>query len=132
MQPWSRLVPRNHIQWHCQHSRRPSDRRDQHRHVVPIAGLDPSDHSKSSGRWHRDDHSAERRRHVIREQICNRHVRPNINNVNYLVQGNVRNAPGFVSFNGAALGGCNILTYNAAGALTDIASGCHVMIFRMP
>ena len=57
---------------------------------------------------------------------------PNINNGNYLVQGNVRNAAGFVSFNGTTLGGCNILTYNAAGALTDIASGCHVMIFRMP
>ena len=57
---------------------------------------------------------------------------PNINNTNYLVQGNVRNAAGFVSFNGTVLGGCNILTYNAAGALTDIASGCHVMIFRMP
>ena len=57
---------------------------------------------------------------------------PNINNVNYLVQGNVRNAAGFVSFNGTALGGCNILTDNAAGALTDIASGFHVMTLRMP
>ena len=42
------------------------------------------------------------------------------------------NAAGFVSFNGATVGGCNILTYNATGALTDIALGCHVMIFRMP
>jgi hypothetical protein len=57
---------------------------------------------------------------------------PSINNLNYLVQGNVRNAAGYVSFNGTTVGGCNILTYNASGAAADIPSGCHVMIFRMP
>ena len=55
---------------------------------------------------------------------------PNISNVNYLVQGNVRNAAGYVSFNGTTVSGCNILTYNAAGVLADLA--CHFMIFRMP
>ena len=49
----------------------------------------------------------------------------------YIVQGNVRNAPGCVSFNSTGTGGCTILTYNAAGAATDISSGCHVMIFRV-
>ena len=48
----------------------------------------------------------------------------------YIVQGNVRNAPGYVSFNSTGIGGCTILTYNAAGAATDTASGCHFMIFR--
>ena len=56
---------------------------------------------------------------------------PSIGTVNYIVQGNVRNAPGYVSFNGTAATGRNILTYNAAGAATDISSGCHVMIFRV-
>ena len=55
---------------------------------------------------------------------------PNINNFNYIVQGNVRNAAGYVSFNGTTVSGCNILTYNAAGVLADLA--CHFMIFRMP
>ena len=55
---------------------------------------------------------------------------PNINNFNYIVQGNVRNAAGYVSFNGTTVSGCNILTYNAAGVLVDLA--CHFMIFRMP
>ena len=49
----------------------------------------------------------------------------------YLVQGNTRNAPGFVSFNGTGTSSCNILTYNTAGALADFSSGCHVMIYRM-
>ena len=57
---------------------------------------------------------------------------PSASNVNYLVMGNVRNAAGYVSFNGTSVGGCNILTYNASGALADLSSGCHVMIFRMP
>ena len=56
---------------------------------------------------------------------------PSINNVNYITQGNVRNAAGYVSFNGTTVSGCNILAYNAAGAATDISSGCHVMIFRV-
>ena len=56
---------------------------------------------------------------------------PSIGSGVYLVQGNVRNAGGFVSFSGTTATTCNILTYNAAGALTDIASGCHAMIFRM-
>ena len=55
---------------------------------------------------------------------------PNINNFNYIVQGNVRNVAGYVSFNGTALTGCNILTYNATGALTDAMF--HIMMFRMP
>ena len=55
---------------------------------------------------------------------------PNINNFNYIVQGNVRNAAGYVSFNGTTVSGCNILTYNAAGVLADLA--CHFMIVRMP
>ena len=55
---------------------------------------------------------------------------PNISNVNYIVQGNVRNAAGYVSLNSNAVTGCNILTYNAAGVLADLA--CNFMIFRMP
>ena len=50
-------------------------------------------------------------------------------NFNYLVQGNVRNATGFISLNGTTTTGCNILLYNAAGALTDITFP--IMIFRM-
>jgi hypothetical protein len=56
---------------------------------------------------------------------------PSIGSINYLVQGNVRNAAGFLSFSGTTTNACNILTYNASGALTDIASGFHIMIFRM-
>ena len=37
---------------------------------------------------------------------------PSINNVNYIMQGNVRNAAGYVSLNSNAVTGCNILTYN--------------------
>ena len=55
---------------------------------------------------------------------------PSINNVNYMMQGNVRNAAGYVSFNGTTVSGCNTLTYTAAGVLADLA--CHFMIFRMP
>ena len=51
-------------------------------------------------------------------------------NFHLIVQGNVRNAAGFVSFNGLTTTGCNILTYNATGSLTDITSGFHIMIFR--
>ena len=53
---------------------------------------------------------------------------PSIGSNNYLVQGNVRNAAGFVSFNGLTATGCNMLTYNAAGALAD--PSFHFMIFR--
>ena len=56
---------------------------------------------------------------------------PSIGSNNYLVQGNVRNSGGFLSFSGTTPTACNILTYNASGALTDIASGFHIMIFRM-
>ena len=48
----------------------------------------------------------------------------------YFVNGTVRNAGGFVSFNGTTTTGCNILTYNASGTATDIASGCHAMIMK--
>ena len=51
-------------------------------------------------------------------------------NFNYVLQGNVRNAAGFVSFNGLTTSACDILTYNATGALTDITAGFHIMIFR--
>ena len=51
-------------------------------------------------------------------------------NINYLVQGNTRTTPGFISFSGTTTTGCNILVYNTAGALTDLMS--HIMIFRMP
>ena len=54
---------------------------------------------------------------------------PAASSFNYLVQGNVRNVAGFVSFNGTSTGGGNILTYNAAGALAD--ANFHFMIFRM-
>ena len=54
---------------------------------------------------------------------------PAASSFNYLVQGNVRNVAGFVSFNGTSTGGCNILTYNAEGSLTD--ASFHFMIFRM-
>ena len=56
---------------------------------------------------------------------------PSIGSNNYLVQGNVCNTAGFISFSGTTTNACNILTYNASGALTDIASGFHIMIFRM-
>ena len=55
---------------------------------------------------------------------------PSINNVNYIIQGNVRNAAGYVSVSSNAVTGCNILTFSAAGVLADLA--CHFMIFRMP
>ena len=54
---------------------------------------------------------------------------PSIGSNNYLVQGNVRNVAGFVSFNGLTATGFNMLTYNAAGALAD--PSFHFMIFRM-
>ena len=46
---------------------------------------------------------------------------PSINNVNYIMQGNVRKAAGYGSVNSNAVTGCNILTYNAAGVLADLA-----------
>ena len=49
-------------------------------------------------------------------------------NINYLVQGNTRNAAGLISFNGTTTTSCGILVYNATGALTDLTS--HIMIFR--
>ena len=52
---------------------------------------------------------------------------PSIGSTIYFVNGNVRNAGGFISFNGTDSTACNILTYSASGVLTDIASGCHVM-----
>ena len=55
---------------------------------------------------------------------------PSIGTNTYFVNGNVRNAGGFISFSGTTATGCNILTYNASGTLTDIASGCHVMILK--
>ena len=55
---------------------------------------------------------------------------PSIGTSTYFVNGNVRNAGGFVSFSGTTATACNILTYNASGTLTDIASGCHVMILK--
>ena len=51
-------------------------------------------------------------------------------NINYLAQGNTRTKPGFISFSGTTTTGCNILVYNAAGALADVTF--HIMIFRMP
>ena len=54
---------------------------------------------------------------------------PAVSSFNYLVQGNVRNVAGFVSFNETATMGCNILTYNAAGTLAY--ANFHFMIFRM-
>ena len=38
----------------------------------------------------------------------------------YGIMGNIRNGTGFVSYNGTAGTGVNILTYNAAGTLTDL------------
>ena len=38
---------------------------------------------------------------------------------NYTVYGLVRNAPGFVSFNGTVNTQCNFITYNASGTATD-------------
>jgi hypothetical protein len=55
---------------------------------------------------------------------------PSIGSNTYFVNGNVRNAGGFVSFSGTTATACNILTYNASGTATDIASGCHVMILK--
>ena len=43
-------------------------------------------------------------------------------NFNLIVQGNVRNAAGFVSFNGLTTASCNILTHNSTGAPTDITA----------
>ena len=104
---------------------------------MPAAGLGLGGHSKRDGQRSSSDHNPDWSRHAIREQTATGTFAvtwsPIINNNNsYLAQRNVRTAAGFVSFNGTTLGGCSILTYNAAGALTDIASGCHVMIFRMP
>ena len=56
---------------------------------------------------------------------------PSIGSNNYIVQGNVRNSAGFLSFSGTTATTCNILTYNASGTLADISAGCHIMIFRM-
>ena len=49
-------------------------------------------------------------------------------NFNYIIQGNLRNTAGFVSFNGLTTSACNLLTYNATGTLTDV--NFHFMIFR--
>ena len=49
-------------------------------------------------------------------------------NFNYIIQGNLRNTAGFVSFNGLTTTSCNLLTYNATGTLTDV--NFHFMIFR--
>jgi hypothetical protein len=50
----------------------------------------------------------------------------------YVFFGNLRNAAGFVSFNGAGGATLNCLTYNATGTQVDVSSGFHVMIFRNP
>jgi hypothetical protein len=53
----------------------------------------------------------------------------------YVFMGNLRNAAGFVSFNGAGTAGLNCQTYNFSGstvAQADISSGFHVMLFRNP
>ena len=50
----------------------------------------------------------------------------------YLFFGNLRNAAGFVSFNGAGTVGLNCQTYVANGTQSDIASGYHIMIIRNP
>ena len=50
----------------------------------------------------------------------------------YLFFGNLRNAAGFVSFNGAGTAGLNCQTYVANGTQSDIASGYHIMIIRNP
>ena len=55
---------------------------------------------------------------------------PSIGSKTYFVNGNVRNTGGFISFSGTTTTACNILTYSASGVLTDIASGCHVMIMK--
>ena len=50
----------------------------------------------------------------------------------YVFFGNLRNAAGFVSFNGAGGATLNCLSYNATGTQVDVSSGFHVMIFRNP
>ena len=50
----------------------------------------------------------------------------------YLFFGNLRNAAGFVSFNGAGSAGLNCQTYVANGTQSDIASGYHIMIMKNP
>ena len=51
---------------------------------------------------------------------------------NLLSFGNLRDAAGFVSFNGAGVAGLNCQTFVANGTQSDIASGYHVMIIRNP
>ena len=50
----------------------------------------------------------------------------------YVFFGNLRNAAGFVSFDGAGGATLKCLTYNATGTQVDVSSGFHVMIFRNP
>ena len=53
----------------------------------------------------------------------------------YVFMGSLRNAPGFVSFNGAGSVGLNCQTYYFSGstvAQADISSGFHVMVFGSP
>ena len=53
----------------------------------------------------------------------------------YIFMGNLRNAAGFVSFNGAGTAGLNCQTYNFSGSTVtqaDISSGFHVVMFRNP
>ena len=48
----------------------------------------------------------------------------------YIFIGNLRNAAGFVSFNGAGTGTLNCQTYNSSGTQIDNASGFHIIMFR--
>ena len=50
----------------------------------------------------------------------------------YIFFGNLRNAAGFVSFNGAGSATLNCQTYNATGTQIDVSSGFHIMMFRNP
>ena len=50
----------------------------------------------------------------------------------YLFFGNLRNAAGFVSFNGAGTAGLNCQPFVAHGTQSDIASGYHITIIRNP
>jgi hypothetical protein len=55
-----------------------------------------------------------------------------LHSIYFVFFGNLRNAAGFVSFNGAGGATLNCLTYNATGTQVDVSSGFHVMIFRNP
>ena len=53
----------------------------------------------------------------------------------YIFHGNLRNTPGFVSFNGAGTAGLNCQTYSFSGSTVtqaDISPSFHVMLFRNP